>query len=89
MISMKLLSSTSTHAVRGEKIVPPLPCPAAWNWGAWELWDMAEPGITAAVHSAYLAASFAHKHVGNRTLPWELGRERRKPPTLPLLSAAR
>lgn len=27
IISMKLLSSTSTHAVRGEKIVPPLPCP--------------------------------------------------------------
>lgn len=29
----------------------PTQCPAAaWSWGGWELWDVAEQGITAAVH---------------------------------------
>jgi len=40
---------------------------------------MAEQEITPAVPSAYLAASFAHKHVGNRAIPEEISRERGKP----------
>ena len=60
----------------------PALCPAAGrSWGAWELWDMAEWGITTPVPPGNSAASFAHKCVGNHMLPWELSSERGKPLT--------
>lgn len=71
-----------------EKRLPlacPAQCPAApWIWGTWELWDVAEQGITTAVSPVYLAASIAHKGLGNHVLPWELSRERGKSLTQPV-----
>lgn len=96
IISMKVPSSASAHAVWGENIIPCLPCPAPCSSPELGILGAVGHGRAGNHHCSppsLLCCLLCTQACGQSCTPWELSRERGKlltppvSPLLPLLSA--